>query len=145
MGIPNTQYHFAHYVEDSCSIGRIQQYQLSSGQRLPDSRTPTCHESYQTTDGEYRLVNSYRSPKCCGTSSKVSDMSLWPMASTPSSGCSGGITSHSKQEWIDYCGRVINVGNAHPGYNGLQLCIDSTVYYYAHRRTSRLLSDSKLI
>jgi len=42
--VPNTKYHFAHYVgEDSCSFGRIQELQLSSGQTIPDDRIPsTC-------------------------------------------------------------------------------------------------------
>jgi len=34
--VTNTKYHFAHYVTDSCSLGRIQQVQLSSGPVIPD-------------------------------------------------------------------------------------------------------------
>jgi len=50
--VPETKYHFAHYVSDSCSIGRIQQVQLQSGQSIPDETASSqCEVTQRVVTG----------------------------------------------------------------------------------------------
>jgi len=48
------KYHFAHYATDSCSLGRIQQVQLSTGHVVPDDLAETqCSVTQKVVTGIY--------------------------------------------------------------------------------------------